>query len=299
MPIQYAPGSKINTTTLVNDKSSLCAAIDSGLTGAGWTVSTHTSGTDNIYQSGLTGQGNQIKIRVWDGGGNCVRLKMMNAAQTISQSDSCYLYVTTSTNYTVIANQYQFCIFVPGSVSSRNFVLASALYIPPNLVTMGLTTSAFIQGNGISDTDTSNMTGSFRTALTVRGFMGANPAQGWTILNATAVEFNGLTADSSQHPGLPTLATVQSCAIDSIAGFRWHDDSALILEPFMAWGTPNQDSEAKLRGQMWDAFISTESYPADISTTVDAHTFYNVTESNNGNLSIPASMRGSLFLATS
>lgn len=297
MPIQYASGPKINNSTVCNNKSDLCAAINTALTAAGWTVSTYTSATDQIYLSGLTIQGNQIKVRIWDAGGNCVNFRMMNTAQSISQANACYLYVATSTMYTVIADQFQFCAFVPGSVSSRNFVLASAIYIPPNLTLIGLTTAAFILGNGNSDTDASNMTGSFRTALTARGFPSASPSQGWTILNATTVEYNGLTADSSVHPGLPAMAVLQSAAIDSISGYRWHDNSGLIMEPLIGWGTPTIDSEMKLRGQLWDCFISTESYPADMSTLVDGHTYYNVTQSNNGNVSIPASMRGSIFLA--
>lgn len=84
MPIEYATGTKVNTTTVINDKAGLCAAINTGLTTAGWTVVTHTSSTDNIYQSVATPQGNQINVRVWDGGGNCVRLRMMNVAETLS-----------------------------------------------------------------------------------------------------------------------------------------------------------------------------------------------------------------------
>lgn len=296
MAIQYASGTKINTLITVNDIASLCSAIDSALTGAGWTITTTSSSTDHIYQSALTPQGNQVKVRVWDGGGTCVRLRMMNTAQTIAQANSCFLYVTTSTPYRLICNQYQFTIFVPGSLSSRNFVMGSALFIPPHLVTMGLTTCAFILGNGNSDTDTSNLTGSFRTALTSRGFVDASPAQGWTILNATPVEYDGLSTDAFAHVGLPAIATMQSAALDGISGYRWHDDSALILEPLVLWGAPTLDDEGKLRGQLWDAFIATDSYTADITTPVDSHNYYNITDSNDGTLATPASMRGSIFV---
>ena len=296
MAIQYAGGTKINNTTVCNNKSDLCAALDTALQAAGWTVTTHTSSVDNTYQSGATPQSNQIKVRVWDGGGNCVRIRMLNTAQTISQANSCFLYVTSSTTYRIIANQYQFLAFVPGSASSRNFVIASALYIPPNLVSMGLSTCALILGNGISDSDVSNLTGSWRSTLTSRGFANANPSQGWTILNATAVEYDGLTYDVYPHPGLPAMATLQSSAIDSVSGYRWHDDSALIMEPLVCWGIPTMDSEGKLRGQLWDAFLATESYTADITTVVDSHNYYNITENNDGHLASPASMRGSLFV---
>lgn len=300
MAIQYAGGTLINTTTTVTDKATLHAAIDSALTGAGWTITTTTSSTDKIYRSVATPQGNQIKVRVWDAGGGTqsVKLRMMNTAQTISQSDSCYLYPSTSTTYQIIANQYQFAIFVPGSVSSRNFVLASAIYIPPHLVSFGLTTAAFIIGDGGSDTDTSNTRGSFRTSLNARGVAGYAPAQGWSILNSTAVEYNGLTADSSAHPGLPGLVSFQSTAIHSITGYRWHDDSALIVEPLIAWGAPTIDSEGKLRGQLWDALVVTESFPADATALIDSHTFYNLTNNNDGTEVLPASMRGSLFIVS-
>lgn len=296
MPIQYSAGMKYFNTVVCNTKADLCSAIDTALTNGGWSVTNHTSTTDNTYESGLTAQGNQVQVRVWDAGGSCISLRMMNAAKTIQQSGACYLYVTTSTSYTFIVSQYQFTFFVPGSVSSRNFVMGSALFIPPNLTAMGLTTAAFILGNGRSDADTSNVTGSFRTALTTRGFSGAAPAQGWTLLNSTAVEYNNLSSDAYQHPGLPAMAVLQSAAIDSISGYRWHDDSALIMEPLIAWGA-SVDSEAKLRGQLWDAFVATDSYPADITTVVDGHNYYNVTQSNNGSTTLPASMRGSLFVA--
>jgi hypothetical protein len=161
-----------------------------------------------------------------------------------------------------------------------------------------LTTAAFILGDGGSDTDTTNMTGSFRTTLNSRGISGYAPSQGWTLLNSTAVNYNGLSADSSAHPGLPALVTFQSSAMHSVSGYRWHDDSALIVEPLIAWGAPTVDSEARLRGQLWDAIVVTESYPADSTSLIDSHTFYSITNNNDGNATLPASMRGTLFVVS-
>jgi hypothetical protein len=300
MAIQYTSGTnKINVATTISTKADICAMIDTNITtGAGWTVTNTASSTDHTYQSAATPQGNQIQVRVWDGGGNCVRIRLMNNAQTIVQSDSCYLFPATSTTYQMIGNQYQMCIFVPGSVSTRNFVIFSALYIPPFLVSLGLTTSAIIMGDGGSDTDSSNSRGSWRTSMTSRGFVGAAPSQGFTIVNGTSVEYNGLTADSSPHPGLPSFQLSQSASLDSISGVRWHDGSYFIEEPLVGWGTTTIDSENMIRGQLWDAFLSTSGYTADTTTTVtlDSNTWYVITSSNNGNLTLPSSMKGSLFL---
>ena len=92
------------------------------------------------------------------------------------------------------------------------------------------------------------------------------------------------------------MMCAQSAATHYTSGWRWHDDSAFIIEPLVGWGAPTVDSEHKIRGQIWDAFIATESYPADITTSLDGHTYYNVTDNNDGTDTLPASMRGSLFL---
>lgn len=297
MAIQYAGGTLINTTTVVTSMATLHAAIDSALTGAGWTITTTTSSTDKIYRSVATAAGNQIKVRVWTGT-NCVRIRMMNTAETIAQTDSCYLYPSTSTSYQIIANRYQFVIFVPGSVSSRNFVIASSIYIPPHLVSFGLTTAAIILGDGQTDTDTSNSVGSFRTTLNARGDTGFAPSQGWSILNSTAVDYNAIAADSNSHPGLPALVSFQSSAIHEVSGYRWHDNSALIVEPLIAWGAPDIDEEAKIRGQLWDSVIVTESFPQDTTATIDSRTFFNLTNNCDGSATLPASMRGSLWVVS-
>ena len=297
MAIQYSTGvSPINTLATINDKASLMTAIDSALTGAGWTITTTTSSTNKIYQSVLTPQSNQIKIHVWDAGGSCIKFQMMNVAQTLTQSDGCYLAPATSTAYRLIVDQYQFCIFVPGSISSRNFVMGSALYLPPNLTQMGLTTSAFIMGDGGSDTDTTNSRGTFRTSLTGRGT--GTPCNYWSILNSSTVEVTNASYDTSAHQGLISMAVLQSANMSAITGYRWHDNSSFLVEPLVAWGYPTIDDEAKVRGQLWDSFVATDSYPPDTTTTVDSHNFYNITNNNNGSVAVPGSMRGSVFLVT-
>jgi hypothetical protein len=300
MAIQYAGGTIVNTLTTVTSKATLFAAIDSALTGAGWTITTVNSSVDKIYQCAATPQSNQIKVRVFDPGGGTtsICLRMLNVGQTLSQSVGCFLFPSTSANYRIIADQYQFLIFVPGSVSSRNFCMASAIYLPPNMVTYGVTTAAFIMGDGQSDTDTSNTVGSFRTSLNSRGLVGYAPSQGWSILNSTAVEYNAVAADGSAHTGFPSLVCFQSTAMEAITGYRWVDNSALIVEPMICWGTPGYNNEGKLVGQLWDSFIATESYPADATALVDSHTYYSITSNNGGNTTLPESMRGTLFVVS-
>lgn len=299
MSIQYAGGTNANAVFTGDTKTNLITGITTNMFTAGWTVVSGYGTNDVKMQSVATPQGNQIRVRVWDGGGTCVRVQLRNTTETINQSDSCYLLPATAKSFRIIANKYQFCVNSPTSTNSRDSLLCSAMFIPSHLVAVGLTTSAFIIGDGGSDSDASNSRGSLRRSLNGRGFAGASPCQGFTLLGSVGVEYNNMAADPAQtYFGLPAFVTPQAAILHGITGFRWHDDSAMLVEPLFGWGSPTIDSEHKIRGIVWDAAVATESYPMDIATTFDSHNWINITANNGGYLSTPSSMKGSLFLVT-
>lgn len=301
MAIQYAGGTNVNSTIAADTKAALITGIETGLVAAGWTVISGSSTTDVKFECVATSVGNQIRVRVWDGGSTCVRIAMTNTTETITQSDSVYLFPDTGKIFRIIANQYQFCLIAPGSLSNREFAMCSAIYIPTHLVTAGVTTAAFLTGNGISDADAGTTRGGFRRSLTMRGLVGIASCTTYTIVDGVEVEYTG-NADTSARPGLLQIGGIRGSQTHQIGCYRWHDDSALMTEPLIAWGV-NVDSEAKFKGQLWDAIISTEAYPMDQSTTFDSHNWYSITDSNNGyiatvgdSLTADTSMRGTLFL---
>jgi hypothetical protein len=58
----------------------------------------------------------------------------------------------------------------------------------------------------------------------------------------------------------------------------------------------NIAEEAKVRGTLWDAFISMEQYAIDTTTTMDGRNWWNITNNNAGGTD---TAHGSLFIATS
>jgi len=301
MAIQYAGGTNVNSTIAADTKALLITGIQTGLTTAGWTVISGGGTTDVKLQSVATADGNQIRVRVWDSGSNCVNIRMTNVAETVGQNGQVYLLPATSKTFRIIANRYQFCLLVPGSLDNRDFALCSAIYIPAHLVSAGVTTAAFITGSGVSDSDAGSTRGGLRKTFTLRGYAGAESCTFYSILNLVELEYVG-SADTASRPGLLQLAAMRGSQIHNIGCFRWHDDSALMTEPLVAWGT-TADAEAKLKGQLWDAILSSEAYPMDQTTTFDSHNWYSVTDSNNGympavgdTLTADVSARGTLFL---
>jgi hypothetical protein len=293
MSIQYDVGGTRTSSTFTGDtKGNLINGIEAGMTAAGWSEITRTASVDITFQSIATpAAGNQICVRVWDDGANCVRVRLSNVAGTVVQSSSCYLLPAASKTWQIVANRYQAAIWVPGSIAARDFVIFSALYIPQSLWAGSppLTTSAVIMGNANTDTD-ATIRGSMRTGLSVGGPNGTG--NGFAIRNAAGMEWtSGATAI-----GTPTLVIPQGADTAFTTGYTWDDDSAFVSEPLVAWGTPDTTTIAKVRGQFWDGFVATESFPMDDTTTFDSHNWVNLTSNNNG--AAGSMMRGSLWIAT-
>lgn len=51
----------------------------------------------------------------------------------------------------------------------------------------------------------------------------------------------------------------------------WPNGCAVLCEPYIAWGPNGAASDARVMGQLWDAFIATENDPLDSTTTFDSH----------------------------
>ena len=289
MAIQYDPGATRTSATFTGDtKGNIINGIESTMVAAGWSEVTATPATDITFQSVITSFGNQICVRVWDDGANCVRIRLSNVAGTVVQSSSCYLLPAAAKTFQIVANRYQAVIWVPGSIAARDFVMFSALYVPQALWAGSppLITSATILGSANSDTDTT-IRGSLRTGLSAGGSNGMG--NGFAIRNAAGMEWTtGATAI-----GTPTLMIPQAANSAFVSAYTWDDDSSFVCEPLWAWGTPDTTNVAKVRGQLWDAFVATESFPMDDATTFDGHNWVNVTSNNNG---ANGMMRGSLWI---
>lgn len=297
MPIRYAGGTIVNTTFTLSGaptRQEIVTALQTHLTTAGWSVITGGGTSDVVLQSATTPENLAMRVRVYDPGvGNCARVKLRNAAGTVSQTGDMFLQAVGAAGrvYRIIANKYQAFVFVPGDISTaRTFACWGALALPTHLNAV-ITEGLWGQGNGISDTDVVNHRG-FRQNLDMQQI---NQSQWYGLVNGNVFEYNALSSGASV--GRPGLAGLMKAGISDISGFRWHDNSAFLYDPILFWGLTAEGDEAKGRGQIWDCVLSTEQYTADLTTTFDGHDWW-VMGSNAGQVGAGPNMRGSILVAT-
>ena len=111
----------------------------------------------------------------------------------------------------------------------------------------------------------------------------------WEVANGTGNDNIGLQ-------NLITLWQATRIQRNALTWYRWHDDAALITEPLIAFGELSSGFEGKIRGQLWDSFITTEQYAIDATvSSLDGHNWMNIMNNQGGTNDIA---HGSLFVAT-
>ena len=293
--IQYAGGTNVNTTftTTVGTRQEIVTGVQTALTTAGWTVISGGGTGDVLMQSATTPTANnQIQARLYDpGAGSCAQVFIRNIAGT-KVSAATYLLPAALKVFRVIANKYQAFVFTPGSSAAREFVAFGVPYIPTFL--HGVITAEFgwIVGNAIVDTDTT-VRPAFRTILGGQSTAGSESACYGAILNTNLL--NNCLVNNVVHVG---AVRVQANPYNQLVtvntnAYRWHDDSLNASEALVAWGLTLFSDESKIRGQLWDAIVISDPFAADTTITLDARSWFAITNSNAGTTVIA---RGTLFL---
>lgn len=298
MPIQYAGGTNVNTTFSNSGSATRREIVDgvvTALTSAGWSTISGSGTGDVLMESATTSQGLKMRVRVLDpGSGTCAQLKVRNASNVLAMSNALFLRPENSKTWRVIANRYQAFIFVPAtSTVARDFCGFGVPYIPDQFASK-IYDCIWAWGDSNSDTD-SSVRACFRKVLAANGNF--STASLFFVVNGGSWENRNGANQANSAQGLPSLVFPQASAgqnVGSTTGYRWHNDEALMLEPLLAFGATSALDEAKVRGQLWDAVISTESYAKDATVTFDGLNWWNLTDANVG-ISRNTS-RGSLFV---
>jgi hypothetical protein len=282
MAIQYAP-SRINATFAGDTKVLIRDGIETNLLAAGWTTVSGSGTADLLMQSALTPQGRQIRMRFRDIGGNCLVASMQNVSGTfigtVSATAGCFLLPAAGKVFRVVANPYQFFVFTAAVTQPREFIAGGVPYLPSFLVSL-ITDIGWLTCNSQGDTDTT-IRASFRTHMIVVGYQ-------YTLVNASTYQGNG----NEFAQGSVDLQTIAS---GGSAAWRWHDDSAFVYDALLGYGLIN-NNEAKVRGQLWDALVSSEIYAGDLTTSYDSHNWIVIT--NNG-VALGNTFKSTLFVCIS
>lgn len=284
MAVQYAGGTNVNTTftNTTGTRREIVDGLVSALSTAGWSTVSGGGTGDVKMRCATTPVGNVLVVRIYDpGSGNCARLQLYTTDSVKQQAGDIFLFPTTGKVWRVIANKYQFFIFVPGSTATREFASCSALYIPPFLVTAGITVAGFLQGQSKNDTDTSTNYSLFRS-LPSSYYNNGNWQQNSACVNYNyIIESNNVT--NSAAVGVPQCVVPFRFNFGGGSSpYRFADLSWMTYDPWMAFATSSIFDEALIRGMMWDMVVIGEAnIPPDTTITYDGRSFYNITFGNN------------------
>lgn len=294
----YTGGTNVSASFVTSTKANVRDNIETQLINAGWITISGSGTTNLLMQSATTPAGLRMRLRIRDNGNTCLVLSLENitgSRQHASSTNSgAQLNPGSSRNWRILANKYQMFLFEPGGNVNRGFVGLGVPWIPTWLYG-SIWECIWMSNNAASDGDTTAR-GSLRGELGTRSGNGTGNQQFicngnyWEIANNTGDDRIGL---------LNLLVMWQGCVIsrNALTWYRWHDDAAIITEPLIAFALIGYGSEeGKIRGQLWDSFISMEQYAVDTTTTVDGHNWWNVTNNQGGTNDLA---HGSLFVATS
>jgi len=288
MSIQFAGGTIVNNvwTATSGTLTELADQIKTQLVNAGWTA-TGTSGNWTVT-SATTPQGLAAACTVRDpGSGNCTQIKMQNAAGSHVQAGALFLLPAAAKQWQIIANKYHFWVFTPGASAVREFACGGTLYVPSFV---GITEGIWSNSNAQTDTDATK-----RTSLRTRPAAAVGndtPGNSFLDTNGTVTEFN--TIGASTYPGALQLFGTTALSWAFVPNYRWFDNSYPVSEALIGWGNATT-TEAKIVGQLWDAFWASGDFSTDATVSYSGHTFWAMTNNNVG--SSAQYPRGTLFVA--
>lgn len=304
MGIQYSGSIYSSTfTTTTGTRREIVDNMAAKLVAAGWSYQSG-SGTGDVKMLTATvpTSNNKTVVRISDpGSGNCAKFQLYHSAGTVNQAGGCFLLPAANKVFQVIANPYQFCVFVKNSLDTREFIMGGAPYIPS--WNSGITEAGWIQGNAVTDTDAGTGTrASFRQQPFVYNTTN-NPGNQCAYINTTLMEGNNSNFGVAAAPGVIQLAGhipyTHNWNTGTPGGVRWIDGSGVVSEPIIGWcnSTTPGTTDAIAVGSLWDAFLLSQAFPGDATMTMDSHSWHNIMVNCVGINSYNSTV--SLWLATS
>lgn len=265
--------------------------IVSAMTTAGWSVISGSGTGDVMMESATTPASQSLKMRarIYDpGSGTDARVKIRNSGGTIVQSGDFPLVSAAGRVWRVIANKYQVFVLAPGLFNAPCVFAAWGVPFLRTALEGVVTECVWGWGSSNSTSDASNIRPCPRTFMSM--WINFSTPNWFSIINGSSWELNN-SNQSSGNIGLPMIfapwtANMQHSGYKNSgdlnpSSYRYHDDTPLASEPLLAFGAALA-TEAKIRGQLWDAVVLSEAYGADRTFAFDSKTFYNITHNNYG-----------------
>jgi len=291
MAIQYS-GQTPQDTFFVGDgtRLQLVNKLEAALAAVGWTAVSGAGSADWVYQSATTPGGQFIQVHATDPGGtaNCAVFKLRST--TGLEAAAGYLQNTNVGSYRIIANKYQFFMWLTGTTAQLRHILYMGVpYVFPFLTYLldGNEDFGFMHAQAFTDTDVRVWTSTFRQNL------GAQSVQGYSMIRRGAAFTNNANLS---HFGISLQGSNQSGTATS-GTYTYEDGSWNMFEPILILPTGNVDSITTTRfAQIWDAVVSTKNYDSEALRTIGTQKWRNITHQN---VATTDYLRGTLLLLSS
>lgn len=297
----YHGGTNVAYNFVGATKQQIINGIETAMLSAGWITVSGSNTTNLLMQSSLTPdpQNLRIRARIKDNGNNCAVISIENVPGSKvganGTGNGIQLLPLTARGWRVIANKYQVFIVSPGTLENRTYGAFGVPYLPSFLCGK-IWEAAWLQGNANSDTDVTSA-GFYGCRLCYRVTLNVDynytfngPTQTQNLCNGYFWENQLVSTSANQY----TISMFSSYnGVNAAAHRYWHDGSAILSDPLIGWGTTNT-TEGTLKGQLWDAFISSDTYVMDtILSNIDSRNWQVITHNNVG---INSPIRGSLVV---
>ena len=292
-------------------KQDVANGIEQGLNNAGWvTISGHQS-SSIVVQSAMTPPGQnlriQVKITTANTNTTCVSIQNVSGthAGTNGTNNGGLLLPFAGKGFKVLANKYQAFVFVPGSVSSGDYIAFGVPSLPSWLQGF-IFEAAWLQGAKYSDTGTGTVTtfrnslcGMYSTGIYNEGCNTQNLINGslWETANSNGTGPGQQSLVVSHFAGM-----YQGVGTSTGATSLFHDLSSIMGDAYLGFGMSGTTADVNLiRGQLWDAFVSNDAYPCETYiTSLDSRNWLAITHNNYGVFYSTnyVGMRGTLFIVS-
>lgn len=298
----YHGGSNVAFNFTGATKQQIINGIETAMNTAGWITVSGSNTTNLLLRSPFTPnpQNLRLHVRVRDNGNNCAVVSIENVAGTKvggnGTTNGIQLLPAAARGFRVIANKYQVFILSPGTLENRTFGCLGIPYIPPFL-TGKIYEAGWLHGNAVNDTDTSSGTSLFACRPSFRILLNTDwsytfngPLLTQNLCNGFLWENQIVTSSTNQY--LMAMFSAYNGVNTSVHRY-WHDFSAVMSDPLIGWGTTSTN-EGTLKGQLWDAFVSSDVFPMDtVVSNIDSRNWQAITHNNSG---VATPLRGTLFV---
>jgi hypothetical protein len=302
LPTGLTAGTQYFVKTVLTSGTFTVSASSGGtvINTSGTQSGTQTMVSTVRMQSASTPWSVSFRLKLQDNGGVCITFSIENSNSTLAGGNStgptygggCQINPGSgSTVYRIIANKYQGFVFQATASPSRGFVGFGTPYLPTFLQGV-ITECGWMDGNMQNDTDTT-IRPSMRTTMSMNGIASNFMGNFQCFANTTLIDMTGQAGNANYAAGGPVLQTATQASYgfaSSQAGLLWHDSSAWMFEPLIAWGNalafinsgpPAFTTQLLIRGQLWDSVMINNIFTGDTTTTFDAHNWWAITDSNN------------------